>query len=78
MEVNSQNITVTITAPEVRMEIGLRVEKRHSAWADWLWKERNDLMRNRSHRDDSTNFSGTIHKELFGLSLKKLGLYHVL
>lgn len=28
------------------------------------------LMRNRSHRDDSTNFNGTIHKELFVLSLK--------
>lgn len=30
------------------------------------------------HQDDSTNFNGTIHKELFGLRLKELGLYYVL
>lgn len=77
MEVNSQNITVTLTAPEVRMEAGLRVEKCHWAWADWPWTPLL-LMRNRSHQDDSTNFKETIHKELFGLSLKELGLYYVL
>lgn len=77
MEVNSQNITETLTTAEVIMETGLSVEKCHWAWADWPWKSLL-LMRNRSHQDDSTNFNGIINKELFGLSLKKLGLYYVL
>lgn len=77
MEVNSQKITVTLTTPGVRVETGLRVEKCHLAWEDWNWKFL-ILMRNTSHQDNSTNFNGTINKELFVLSLKELGLYYVL
>lgn len=77
MEVNSQNITVTLTTPEVIMETGLSVEKHHWAWADWPLKSLL-LMRNISHQDNSTNLNEIINKELFGLSLKKFGLYCIL